>query len=74
MAAKPSDLTRDYFVITKAYGRIPTLWGWEIQRRSKPLGVKLGEQGFRSEQAAKLAGERALMKLLDDIFREQLRD
>jgi hypothetical protein len=69
-----SDLTSDYSVITKGYGRIRTLWGWEIQKRSRPLGVKLCKQGFRSKQAAKLAGEGALMELLDGIFRKQLRD
>jgi hypothetical protein len=74
MAVKRSDLTSDYFVVTETYGRIRTLWGWEIQRRSRPLGVKLCQQGFPSEKAAKLAGERALMELLDGIFREQLRD
>jgi hypothetical protein len=77
MAAKRSDLTSDYFVITKdsvGYGLIRPLWSWEIQRRSRPLGVKLCKEGFRSEQDAKLAGERALMELLDGIIWEQLRE
>jgi len=49
----------DYFVITKAQGR-PRAWAWEIRRRSKPIGVRLNGNGFKSEFAAKLAGEKAL--------------
>jgi len=39
--------------------------------RPKPLGIKLYANGFRSEKAAKLAGEKALRELLDTIAREQ---
>jgi hypothetical protein len=35
-------------------------WRWEIKRRSRPLGVKLYEIGFRGPAEAQLAGERAL--------------
>src|SRR5215472_10327489 len=35
-------------------------WSWEIQRRLKPLGIRLSGDGFKSEFAAKLAGEKAL--------------
>ena len=52
----------DYFVTTRGEGR-PPLWTWEIQRRSKPLGVRLSGGGFKSELAAKLAGEKALSEL-----------
>jgi len=50
--------------------RKPPRWQWEIKRRPKPLGVKLYANGFKSEKAAKLAGERALRELLDGIARE----
>src|SRR5262249_825044 len=59
----------DYFVVTKRRRRLRE-WSWEIQRRSKPLGVKLNGDGFKSEFAAKLAGEKALRKLLDGLAQE----
>jgi hypothetical protein len=63
----PSD---DYFVATKRRGR-PRQWAWEIQRWSKPLGVRLNGDGFKSEFAAKLAGEKALRELLDGLAQEE---
>ena len=48
----------DYFVVTKRRRRLRE-WSWEIQRRSKPLGIRLNGDGFKSEFAAKLAGEKA---------------
>jgi hypothetical protein len=44
---------------------------WEIQRRSKPLGVRLYGDGFKSEFAAKLAGEKALSELLDRLAEQE---
>ena len=35
------------------------------------LGIKLYANGFKSENAAKLAGEKALRELLDGLAREQ---
>jgi len=46
-------------------------WSWEIQRRSKPLGVRLDGDGFKSEFAAKLAGEKALRDFLDGLAQEE---
>ena len=60
----------EYFVSITRGGKPPN-WQWEISRRPKPLGVKLYANGFRSEKAAKLAGEKALRKLLDGIARGQ---
>jgi hypothetical protein len=58
-----------YSVVVEAAGR-PKLWTWEI-RREPPLGIKLkAESGFSSEQAAKLAGEKALYAFLQSIDRE----
>ena len=61
----------DYFVTTKRRRRLRE-WSWEIHRRSKPLGVKLYGDGFKSEPAAKLPGEKALRRLLDDLAQEQM--
>jgi hypothetical protein len=58
-------MSGDYSLTIKRYKRPRTLyrrakllWAWEILRRSKPIGVRLYGDGFTSEQAAKLAGER----------------
>ena len=60
----------DYFVVTTP-NRTIGVWVWEIHRRSKPLGVRLYHNGFPSESAAKLAGEKALRSLLDAIAEEE---
>lgn len=54
-------------------GRIRT-WTWRIESEPISLRVKLFEGGFRSEKAAKLAGEKALRKLLDGIAEELAKD
>ena len=46
------------------------MWTWEIQRRPKPLGVRLYEDGFKSPFAAKLAGEKALRQFLEQPAKE----
>jgi hypothetical protein len=51
--------------------RTPPIWTWEIQRRPKPLGVKLSGVDFKTESAAKLAGEKALMEFLDRLADEE---
>jgi hypothetical protein len=66
----PIDLARDYFVVTRE-DRTTRTWTWEIERRSKPLGIRLYHSGFSSESAAKLAGEKSLRCLLEDIVRDQ---
>ena len=59
-----------YFVVTRSHGRSP-IWTWEIQRRPKPLGVKLSGTDFKTESAAKLLGEKALVAFLDDLTKEE---
>ena len=59
----------DYFVVTKRRRRLRE-WSWEIQRRSKPLGIRLNGDGFKSEFAAKLGGEKALRELLNGLAQE----
>jgi hypothetical protein len=63
-------LSEDFFVAVKRRRRLRE-WSWEIQRRSKPLGVRLNGDGFKSELAAKLAGEKALRDLLDGLAQEE---
>jgi hypothetical protein len=46
------------------------LWRWEIKRRSRPLGVRLYNSGFRTPAEAQLAGEQFLKNFLDAIGRE----
>jgi hypothetical protein len=45
----------------------------EINRRSKPLGVKIQEGEFSTPQAAKQAGEAALRELLRELTGENSR-
>jgi len=47
------------------------LWRWEFQRRPKELGTKVYGTNFKTESAAKLAGERALVALLDGLAKEE---
>jgi hypothetical protein len=74
-------MSGDFSLTTKRYKRPRTLyrrakllWAWEILRRSKPLGVRLYGDGFKSEQAAKLAGEKALRELLERLGLEENKD
>jgi len=64
------NLLSEYSVSITSVGKPPE-WRWEIKRRPKPLGIKLYANGFKSENAAKLAGEKALRELLDGIAREE---
>jgi len=66
----PISYSDDYFVVTKRGGQQGE-WAWEIQRRSKPIGVRLNGDGFNSEFAANLAGEQALRELLDGLAQEK---
>jgi hypothetical protein len=74
-------MSGDYSLTIKRYKRPRTfyrraklLWAWEILRRSKPIGVRLYGDGFTSEQAAKLAGEKALVELLERLRQEENQD
>jgi hypothetical protein len=72
MAGKHSNLSNDYFVIAKLCGRPKNLWTWEIQRRSKPLGVKYCGDEFKEAQFAKLAREKALKEFLNGLCQETI--
>jgi hypothetical protein len=61
----------DYFVFTSENGSSPNPWSWEIRRKSRPMGIKLSEGGFRSSHAADFAGKRALADFLIELAREE---
>jgi hypothetical protein len=60
----------DYFVFTR---RLDQEFSWEISRRSRPIGVKVSGGGFRSRDAAGLAGRRALLDFLLALADEEAR-
>ena len=63
----------DYYLVTSRRGEHPERWSWEIRRKSKTLGIKLGGDGFQSESAAKFAGKRALDDFLSELAKEEKR-
>jgi hypothetical protein len=58
-----------YIVLVRRRGRSQA-WAWQIVRTPKPLGIKLYEDNFRTQQAAKLAGEKALRAILEGVTKE----
>ena len=70
MAIQPIN---DYFVIISRRGEHPERWGWEIRRKSTPLGIKMIGDGFQSETAAQFAGKRALADFLVNLSQEEKR-
>jgi hypothetical protein len=70
MPIKRSNLIRDYYLEVAAPKSSIDNWAWEIRRKSKPLGVRIYGGGFKSESAAKLAGEKTLHDLLIRISHE----
>ncbi len=63
----------DYYVITSLRVGHPDRWSWEIRRKSKPLGIKMIEDGYQSETAVQFAGKRALAEFLSDLLKEEKR-
>ena len=62
---------RDGYVVVTGCERNTGLWAWEILRQTQQLGIKMRGGGFRTEAAAKLAGEKALVALLESISKEE---
>jgi hypothetical protein len=54
---------RYYFAVSLTQ-EIPPTWKWTLQRKYKPLAVKLEGDGFRSRQEAIAAAEKALEELM----------
>jgi hypothetical protein len=46
--------SNDYYVVTFQRSERPDRWCWGIQRKSKPLGIKMTGDGFQSEMAMEL--------------------
>jgi hypothetical protein len=65
--------TPDYYIETFDTGARPHPWGWELRRRSQPMGVRFGASGFLSKAAAEYAGEQALERFLEELAREERR-
>jgi hypothetical protein len=63
----------DYYIVVVETGKRPYPWRWEIRRRSRPMGVKLGEDGYQSRIAAEFAGTTALVGFLEALAREERR-
>lgn len=66
MATEP-----DYYIVTFETGDRPSPWRWTIERRSKPMGLKLGAGGYPTQIAAEQAGKQVLAQLLQDMTREE---
>jgi hypothetical protein len=58
-------------ILSKSAGTRMAFGRWEIKRRSRPLGVKLYNSGFRAPAEAQLAGEQFLKDFLDAISQEK---
>ena len=63
----------DYYVVAYRQGERRDRWSWEIRRKSKPLGIKMIGDGFRSDTAARFAGRQALADFLLDLAQEEKR-
>jgi hypothetical protein len=68
----PIDLN-DYYITTSRTSGTPERWGWEICRKSQPLGIKMTADGFQSDAAAQFAGKRALADFLSELEKEDRR-
>jgi len=65
--------SNDYYVVTFQRSERPDRWCWEIQRKNKPLGIKMTGDGFQSDIAAQFAGQQALANFLLDLAKEEKR-
>ena len=71
MADERPHVPDHYSVAVKSHRRGSVKsWAWEILRIPE-LGVRLYGENFETEQAAKLAGEKALYALLKDLVGEK---
>jgi hypothetical protein len=73
MALMATHPINDYYVVTSQRSARPDRWSWEIRRKSKPLGIKMTEDGFQSDTAARFAGRQALADFLSDLLKEEKR-
>jgi hypothetical protein len=62
---------RDYFVAVTQEGDGPDCFCWELRQRKTPMGVKVRVRGFRSPEAAEVAGKTALAEFLEGLSIEE---
>jgi hypothetical protein len=63
----------DYFIVTFQLSSEPQSWHWEIRRSSNPMGVRVTQGGYQTENAAECAGKQELAKFLNLLAREERR-
>jgi hypothetical protein len=68
-----ADHPDDYYIVTSRCGQHPERWGWEICRKSKPLGIKMTGDGYQSDTAAQFAGKQQLAEFLIELSKEEKR-
>jgi hypothetical protein len=66
-------MAREYYIQTIDTGVRPHPWRWELRRRSKPMGVRLGAAGYKSQASAELVGKQALERFLEQLAKEEKR-
>jgi len=70
--ARPA-IRRRYSVLVKRRDRASLkTWAREIRRTPEQLAVQLQKDGFNTAKAAKRAGEKALLTLLESLSGEKL--
>jgi hypothetical protein len=62
---------RDYFGAVTQEGGGPYYFCWELRHRKTPVGVKVRGDGFRSPEAAEMAGKAALAEFLEGLSIEE---
>jgi hypothetical protein len=70
MAIDRAKLAGDYSLVITSLDRLKGPWRWEIQRKSTPLGIRNYDSDFKTEAAARIAGEKAIREFLDRLCRE----
>jgi hypothetical protein len=59
MAIDRAKLAGDYSLVITSLDRLKGPWGWEIRRKSKPLGIKNYDNNLKTVSAARIAGKRS---------------
>jgi hypothetical protein len=62
-----------YILVARQIDTYPPAFRWQIMRRSEPMGVQIGNDGFPTYLAARLAGGRALAYFLEQLELEKSR-
>jgi hypothetical protein len=73
-AIKEMQPNRGYYIlVARQNDTYPPAFRWQIMRRGEPMGVQIGEDGFPTYLAARLAGGRALADFLEQLELEKSR-